>query len=75
MAVVLTYGAGVPVVKMGRIAGQFAKPRSSATEVVDGVALPAYRGDMVNDMTRRRRRPRCPTLPGCSGRTTSRRRP
>ncbi len=51
MAVVLTYGAGVPVVKMGRIAGQFAKPRSSATEVVDGVEIPAYRGDMVNDMS------------------------
>ncbi len=51
MAVVLTYGAGVPVVKMGRIAGQFAKPRSSPTEVVDGVDIPAYRGDMVNDMT------------------------
>jgi 3-deoxy-7-phosphoheptulonate synthase len=50
MAVVLTYGAGVPVVKMGRIAGQFAKPRSSATEMVDGVVLPAYRGDMVNDI-------------------------
>ncbi|HWI04722.1 MAG TPA: 3-deoxy-7-phosphoheptulonate synthase, partial [Acidimicrobiales bacterium] len=51
MAVVLTYGAGVPVVKMGRIAGQFAKPRSSATETVDGMVLPAYRGDMVNDLS------------------------
>ena len=51
MAVVLTYGAGVPVVKMGRIAGQFAKPRSSATETVSGQVLPAYRGDMVNDLT------------------------
>jgi 3-deoxy-7-phosphoheptulonate synthase len=50
MAVVLTYGAGVPVVKMGRIAGQFAKPRSSPTEVVGDVELPAYRGDMVNDV-------------------------
>jgi len=50
MAVVLTYGAGVPVVKMGRIAGQFAKPRSSATEVVGDQVLPAYRGDMVNDI-------------------------
>ncbi|MGI8983138.1 MAG: class II 3-deoxy-7-phosphoheptulonate synthase [Acidimicrobiales bacterium] len=50
MAVVLTYGAGVPVVKMGRIAGQFAKPRSSPTEVIDGVELPVYRGDMVNDV-------------------------
>src|SRR6266540_2851039 len=48
MAVVLTYGAGMPVVKLGRIAGQFAKPRSAAVEVVDGVELPSYRGDMVN---------------------------
>ncbi len=48
MAVVLTFGAGVPVVKVGRMAGQFAKPRSAPTEVVDGVELPAYRGDIVN---------------------------
>jgi 3-deoxy-7-phosphoheptulonate synthase len=48
MAVVLTYGAGLPVVKVGRIAGQFAKPRSSPSEVVDGVELPAFRGDIVN---------------------------
>ena len=50
MAVVLTYGAQLPVVKVGRIAGQFAKPRSSDVEVVDGVSLPAYRGDMVNSL-------------------------
>jgi 3-deoxy-7-phosphoheptulonate synthase len=49
MAVVLTYGAGVPVVKLGRIAGQFAKPRSSPTELVDGVSLPSFRGHLVND--------------------------
>ncbi len=49
MAVVLTYGAGVPVVKLGRIAGQFAKPRSSPTEVVDGQILPSFRGHVVND--------------------------
>ncbi|MDQ2727393.1 MAG: 3-deoxy-7-phosphoheptulonate synthase class II [Actinomycetota bacterium] len=49
MAVVLTYGAGVPVVKLGRIAGQFAKPRSTATEVIDGVTLPSFRGHLVND--------------------------
>jgi 3-deoxy-7-phosphoheptulonate synthase len=48
MAVVLTYGAGMPVVKLGRIAGQFAKPRSEPVELVDGVELPSYRGDMVN---------------------------
>lgn len=48
MAVVLTYGAQLPVVKVGRIAGQFAKPRSCAVEVVDGVELPSYRGDAVN---------------------------
>src|SRR5205807_721460 len=49
MAVVLTYGAGVPVVKVGRIAGQFAKPRSAPTEMVDGVELPSFRGHLVND--------------------------
>ncbi|MGT2460432.1 class II 3-deoxy-7-phosphoheptulonate synthase [Sinomonas atrocyanea] len=48
MAVVLTYGAQLPVIKMGRMAGQFAKPRSSDTETRDGVTLPAYRGDIVN---------------------------
>jgi len=48
MAVVLTYAAASPVVKVGRVAGQFAKPRSSPTEVVDGVELPIYRGDIVN---------------------------
>src|SRR5215218_5158740 len=48
MAVILTYGAGLPVVKVGRIAGQFAKPRSTPSERVDGVELPVYRGDMVN---------------------------
>ena len=50
MSVVLTYGAGVPTVKIGRIAGQFAKPRSSATETIDGIELPSFRGDMVNDI-------------------------
>ncbi len=49
MAVVLTYGSGVPVIKVGRIAGQFAKPRSSPTEMVGGVELPSFRGHMVND--------------------------
>ncbi|PKQ25768.1 MAG: 3-deoxy-7-phosphoheptulonate synthase class II [Actinobacteria bacterium HGW-Actinobacteria-4] len=48
MAVVLTYGASTPVIKMGRMAGQYAKPRSSDTETRDGVTLPAYRGDIVN---------------------------
>lgn len=48
MAVVLTYGASLPVIKMGRMAGQFAKPRSSDTETRDGVTLPAFRGDIVN---------------------------
>jgi 3-deoxy-7-phosphoheptulonate synthase len=50
MAVVLTYGASVPVVKVGRLAGQFAKPRSRPTEVREGVELPAYRGDAVNGL-------------------------
>ena len=49
MAAVLTYGASVPVVKIGRMAGQYAKPRSTGSEVRDGLELPAYRGDMVND--------------------------
>ncbi len=49
MAVVLTYGAGVPVVKVGRIAGQFAKPRTSATERIGDVELETFRGHMVND--------------------------
>jgi 3-deoxy-7-phosphoheptulonate synthase len=50
MAVVLTYAGALPVVKVGRIAGQFAKPRSSSTEKVDGVELPSYRGDIINDI-------------------------
>jgi 3-deoxy-7-phosphoheptulonate synthase len=49
MAVVLTYGASMPVIKLGRIAGQFSKPRSKPVEVRRGVELPAYRGDAVND--------------------------
>ncbi|MBM10062.1 MAG: 3-deoxy-7-phosphoheptulonate synthase class II [Magnetovibrio sp.] len=48
MAVVLTFGAALPVVKIGRLAGQFAKPRSTPTETIDGVTLASYRGDMVN---------------------------
>jgi 3-deoxy-7-phosphoheptulonate synthase len=48
MAVVLTFGASVPVVKMGRMAGQYAKPRSSDTETIDGETLPSYRGDIIN---------------------------
>ena len=48
MAVVLTYAAKVPVIKVGRMAGQFAKPRSAGTEVIGGVELPSYRGDIIN---------------------------
>jgi 3-deoxy-7-phosphoheptulonate synthase len=48
MAVVLTHGASKPVVKVGRVAGQFAKPRSADTEIIDGVELPSYRGDIIN---------------------------
>ena len=70
MAVVLTYGASMPVVKMGRMAGQFAKPRSSDTETRGDVTLPAYRGDIVNgyDFTAgsRQRRP----APAAAGATT-----
>jgi 3-deoxy-7-phosphoheptulonate synthase len=50
MAVVLTFAGGKPVVKVGRMAGQFAKPRSSATETVGDVTLPSYRGDIINGM-------------------------
>jgi 3-deoxy-7-phosphoheptulonate synthase len=59
MAIVLTFGASCPVVKVGRMAGQFAKPRSEDLEVRDGVSLPSYRGDMVNgmDFTPESRRP------------------
>ena len=59
MAVVLTYAGSVPVVKVGRIAGQYSKPRSQATEVRDGVELPVYRGDSVNGVafTEESRRP------------------
>jgi 3-deoxy-7-phosphoheptulonate synthase len=50
MAVVMTFGAALPVVKVGRVAGQFAKPRSEPMETKGGVALPSYRGDIVNDI-------------------------
>ncbi|MBB06218.1 MAG: 3-deoxy-7-phosphoheptulonate synthase class II [Pseudooceanicola sp.] len=50
MAMVLTFGAKVPVVKIGRMAGQFAKPRSAPTETVEGVELPSYRGDIINEL-------------------------
>src|SRR4051794_36290676 len=49
MAVVLSFAAGAPVVKLARMAGQFAKPRSSDLETIDGVTLPSYRGDIIND--------------------------
>ena len=50
MAVVLTFAGGKPVVKLGRMAGQFAKPRSSAVETISGIELPSYRGDNINGM-------------------------
>ncbi|MCB2112685.1 MAG: 3-deoxy-7-phosphoheptulonate synthase class II [Parvularculaceae bacterium] len=50
MSVALTFGGGMPVVKIGRIAGQYAKPRSSPTETLNGVTLPSYRGDNINGM-------------------------
>ena len=48
IALVMTFGSAMPVVKIGRMAGQFAKPRSEPNEVIDGVSLPSYRGDNVN---------------------------
>ena len=50
MAMVLTFGAKVPVVKVGRMAGQFAKPRSAPTETQNGLELPSYRGDIINEL-------------------------
>ncbi len=50
MAVVLTYASKMPIVKVGRMAGQFAKPRSSGSEEIGGVSLPSYRGDIINDI-------------------------
>ena len=50
MAVVLTFGAALPIIKVGRMAGQFAKPRSAPDETIDGVTLPSYRGDNINGM-------------------------
>ncbi len=50
MAVVMTFGAASPIVKLGRVAGQFAKPRSTGTETIGGIELPSYRGDIVNDI-------------------------
>src|SRR5271170_1960938 len=50
MAVVLTFGAKMPIIKVGRIAGQFAKPRSADTETQGNVTLPSYRGDIINAM-------------------------
>ncbi|MBU0675432.1 MAG: 3-deoxy-7-phosphoheptulonate synthase class II [Proteobacteria bacterium] len=59
MAVIISYAGGKPVVKVGRIAGQYAKPRSADTEIVNGVEMPSYRGDMVNriDPTPEARKP------------------
>jgi 3-deoxy-7-phosphoheptulonate synthase len=57
MAVVLTFGGKCPIVKIGRMAGQFAKPRSSDFELVDGIELPSYRGDIINGMGAEERAP------------------
>ena len=74
MSVVLTYGTGVPTIKVGRIAGQFSKPRSSNTETRDGLTLPSFRGDSVNDFAFDAVARRPDPLVSC-GRTTSRLRP
>jgi 3-deoxy-7-phosphoheptulonate synthase len=71
MAVVLTYGTSMPVVKVGRIAGQYAKPRSSDT---DATGLPSYRGDMVNAWPRRPRRAGPIPAGSCARTPTPRRR-
>ncbi len=69
MAVVLMYGSSLPVIKMGRMAGQFAKPRSSDFETREGVTLPAYRGDAVNSYEFTRRLAR--TMPCAYSRPTT----
>ena len=72
MAVVLTYAAGLPVVKVGRIAGQFAKPRSSPNESVERLELPSFRGHAVNDVAFDPKSRGEPTRSGWSRRITSR---
>ncbi len=64
MAVVLTFSGGCPVVKVGRVAGQFAKPRSADDETIDGITLPSYRGDIINDIdfTEKARSPKAKKL-------------
>ncbi|MCK5296268.1 MAG: 3-deoxy-7-phosphoheptulonate synthase, partial [Alphaproteobacteria bacterium] len=59
MAVVMTFGASCPIIKVGRMAGQFAKPRSANTEIKDGLELPSYRGDIINgiEFTKEAREP------------------
>ena len=72
MSAVLTYGATLPVVKVGRIAGQFTKPRSDAFELVDGEEIPSFRGHMVNGDEPHRGGARARSRSGCSRATTSR---
>jgi 3-deoxy-7-phosphoheptulonate synthase len=74
MAVVLTFAGGKPVVKVGRIAGQFAKPRSEPIETIDGVTLPSYRGDNINGMEFTPRNA-SPIRTACCAPTASRPRP
>ncbi len=61
----MTFAGALPVVKVGRVAGQFAKPRSSPTEKQDGVELPAYRGDIINDVAFHEGRPAHPIRTAC----------
>ena len=75
MAVVLTYAAQVPIVKVGRIAGQYAKPRSSDTETRDGVTLPAYRGRRGERLRLHRRGAYAGSGAAARASTTPRRRP
>lgn len=57
MSVILTFASGCPIVKVGRLAGQFAKPRSSDTETIDGISYPSYRGDLINSQELDKREP------------------
>lgn len=57
MSVILTFASGCPIVKVGRLAGQFAKPRSSDTETINGISYPSYRGDLINSQELDKREP------------------
>jgi 3-deoxy-7-phosphoheptulonate synthase len=72
MSLVLTYGLKRQIIRVGRFAGQYAKPRSSDTETRDGVTLPTYRGELVNGAPFTRETRTAPTRNGCCAATSAR---